>query len=426
MKHLKIAFLALLLITSFSNVTAQDAENPWMLTVGTNFIDISTNTDKTGGYFGLYDIGGNHVNVLWYPTYFALDRALGEKGNWALGLANTINRVDSPWGGSDKTYYALDLNAKYNFHVKWWNPFIYAGGGYNWIGSENGWGVNFGAGMNFWISDHVGIGWTSGWKGVYTSDDFELFQNSIGITWKFGAKKAVEIIETDSDGDGVDDCCDECPDVVGLAEFNGCADTDGDGIPDPQDECPEEAGPVETNGCPDMDGDGTPDKDDACPEVPGPKTNAGCPFKDTDKDGVIDLIDRCIETPGPADNDGCPVVEDVTDAINALARTLYFDTGKATFKDETIGRLDIMADILGNFPLAKFHIEGHADSTGSDQINDSLSARRANAVRDYLISKGVIADNLTAQGYGSKNPIDTNDTVAGKANNRRVEVKLAE
>ena len=68
-------------------------------------------------------------------------------------------------------------------------------------------------------------------------------------------------------------------------------DTDGDGIPDPQDDCPEEAGPAENNGCPDTDGDGVLDKDDACPDVAGPKTNAGCPFKDTDGDGVIDTLD---------------------------------------------------------------------------------------------------------------------------------------
>jgi outer membrane protein OmpA-like peptidoglycan-associated protein len=174
-----------------------------------------------------------------------------------------------------------------------------------------------------------------------------------------------------------------------------------------------------------MDMDETPDKDDACPEVPGPKTNAGCPFKDTDQDGVIDLIDRCIETPGPAENDGCPVVEDVVDAIKELARTVYFDTGKATFKPETIGRLDMMAAILTDFPLAKWNINGYCDNTGSDAINLRLSDQRANAVRSYLISKGIIADNLTAKGYGSANPIESNDTAAGRAVNRRVEVVLA-
>lgn len=432
MKHLKIAILALLLTASYSNVNAQDEENPWMINFSTNFIDISTNSDKTGGYFGLYDIGGNDVNVLPWLSELSVGRYLGK--NFSLELAGAFNQVDRPWGNRDQvSYFGLDLNAKYDFHVKWWNPFLYAGISENWIGATAGFGFQFGAGMNFWVSDHFGFNWTSGYKQVYTPTDFHLFQNSLGIAWKFGRNKNAVVEEAelayadrDNDGDGVLNCCDACPEVAGLLEFDGCPDTDGDGIIDSEDACPTESGPAETMGCPDMDEDGTPDKDDACPEVAGPKTNAGCPFKDTDEDGVIDLIDRCVEIPGPAENDGCPEVADVMDAIRELARTVYFDLGKATFKEETLGRLDVMAEILTQFPNVKFDVEGYADNTGTDAVNKPLSDRRANAVRNYLISKGVIADNLTATGYGSSNPIDTNDTVAGRANNRRVEVKIAE
>ena len=82
------------------------------------------------------------------------------------------------------------------------------------------------------------------------------------------------------------------------------------------------------------------------------------------------------------------------------------------------------AAVMNQFPNAKFAIEGHTDSTGNDKINDPLSQDRANAVRDYLISKGISANRLTAEGFGSKRPIDTNNTAAGRANNRRTEVRL--
>jgi outer membrane protein OmpA-like peptidoglycan-associated protein len=435
MKHLKIAVLALLLIASYSNVTAQDEQNPWLLNFGTNFIDISTPTDKTSGYFGLYDFGGNDVN--WMPYLSTLEFSRHITGGLTAGLTGTVNQVDQPSGmGSDVTFFGLDLNAKYNFNLSWWNPFIFAGISENWVGTSNGFGYQFGLGMNFWISDHVGINWTTDYKQVNTSTDFHMFQNNFGVVWKFGRdKNAAEIdaleedllyAERDLDMDGILNCCDACPEVPGLAEFDGCPDTDGDGIIDSEDKCPTVAGPKSTKGCPDMDGDGTADKDDACPEVPGPKTNAGCPFKDTDEDGVIDLIDRCVETPGPAENEGCPVVEDVLDAIAELARTVYFDTGKATFKPETIGRLDMMAAILVDFPQAKWNVNGYTDNTGGDALNMRLSEARANAVRNYLTSKGISAANLTAKGYGATNFIESNDTAAGRAVNRRVEVKLAQ
>lgn len=452
MKHLKIAVLALLLITSYYNVSAQDEQSPWLLNFGTNMIDISTTSDKTSGYFGLYDFGGNDVN--WMPYLSTLEVSRYITGGLTAGLTGTLNRVDQPSGlGNDVTFFGLDLNAKYNFNVKWWNPFIFAGISENWVGTANGFGYQFGLGMNFWITDHFGINWTTDYKKVDTPYDFDMYQNNFGVVWKFGRNDSdgdgirdkddlcpdvpgtAEFfgcptadgpgVMSDMDGDGIGDCCDACPETPGIAQFDGCPDTDGDGIQDLEDECPLEPGYAQTNGCPDMDMDETPDKDDACPETPGPKTNAGCPFKDTDEDGVIDLIDRCVETPGPAENDGCPVVEDVLDAIKELARTVYFDTGKATFKPETIGRLDMMAQILTDFPQAKWNINGYCDSTGSDAINLRLSDQRANAVRSYLISKGVIADNLTAKGYGSANPIESNATAEGRAVNRRVEVVLA-
>jgi Thrombospondin type 3 repeat len=108
----------------------------------------------------------------------------------------------------------------------------------------------------------------------------------------------------DTDGDGVSDKEDICPDIKGLWLFKGCPDTDGDGIKDSEDDCPEHAGPKETKGCPDTDGDGIFDKNDACPKVAGPAKFNGCP--DTDGDGISDSEDECPTKAGSKEFGGCP------------------------------------------------------------------------------------------------------------------------
>ncbi|MNF22847.1 Outer membrane porin F precursor [compost metagenome] len=209
--------------------------------------------------------------------------------------------------------------------------------------------------------------------------------------------------------------------------MNGCPDTDGDGIADGKDACPEVAGLAALNGCPDADGDGVADKDDKCPTVAGPRENGGCPYLDADKDGVYDKDDECPTVAGPASNKGCPeVTAEVLQDLKVQARSIFFNTGKSSFKAgdaATISSLDAIKEILKNYPNAKFSIEGHTDSTGSAKLNQKLSEDRANAVRNVLIEKGVNADNLTAVGYGSSKPVASNKTAKGRAENRRTEVK---
>ncbi|MCB0444810.1 MAG: OmpA family protein, partial [Gelidibacter sp.] len=230
-----------------------------------------------------------------------------------------------------------------------------------------------------------------------------------------------------SDNDGIEDSKDDCPNEAGLAEFNGCPDTDGDGVPDKNDNCPTVAGLKALNGCPDADGDGVADKDDNCPNEAGPAANNGCPWKDTDGDGVLDKDDKCPNEVGTVANNGCPEVkptEEVMKQLNEYARTILFDTGKSSFTKDTDPVLKAMTAIFKEYPQADFAIEGYTDSVGSAKSNQLLSERRANAVRDYLVSNGINADRLTAKGFGEENPIDTNKTAAGRKNNRRVEVKL--
>ncbi len=233
----------------------------------------------------------------------------------------------------------------------------------------------------------------------------------------------------DKDGDGVLDKVDECPETKGPEENFGCPwpDTDGDTILDKDDQCPEEAGEVDNNGCPwpDTDGDGLLDKDDNCPQVAGPSENQGCPWPDTDGDGVLDKDDNCPDIAGTVANNGCPeVTEEVQKTLNEYAKTILFDSGKSSIKAESNQVLTDIVNILNEYPTAKFKVEGHTDSAGSNRLNQRLSDSRANAVKNYLVENGIDQFRLSAIGYGEDRPIATNKTRKGRANNRRVEINL--
>ncbi|MBM3184816.1 MAG: OmpA family protein [Bacteroidetes bacterium] len=258
----------------------------------------------------------------------------------------------------------------------------------------------------------------------------------------------------DRDGDKIIDKNDDCPDVAGLAQFKGCPDTDGDGIPDPEDACPNAAGPKENQGCPDKDGDGLfdfvdgcpdvagpkenngcpwpdtdgdgiLDKDDDCPTIKGPKENKGCPYKDSDNDGLLDKDDDCPMTPGPKENKGCPVIEEeVVEVIQTAFNNLEFETAKDIILDPSKPALDKLADVLTNKPLWKLEISGHTDNVGDDNANLVLSKKRAEALKNYLISKGISANRLTTLYFGETKPIADNNTTEGRKKNRRVEMKI--
>ena len=223
----------------------------------------------------------------------------------------------------------------------------------------------------------------------------------------------------DTDGDGIQDSKDRCPTEAGTAELKGCPDRDGDGVPDIDDRCPDAAGSAELKGCPDRDGDGVPDIDDKCPDKAGPAEHEGCP--DSDGDGVYDNVDKCPDVVGIAANKGCPEIkkEDVR-KIELAAQGIYFDTNKATIQSKSFTNLNTLVDLLKQYPEANVIIEGHTDNVGSAEANKKLSQERAEAVRQYLIDKGIAPERLTAIGYGQEKPEYDNATAAGRTKNRRV------
>jgi OOP family OmpA-OmpF porin len=243
----------------------------------------------------------------------------------------------------------------------------------------------------------------------------------------------------DSDGDGVFDKMDKCPGTPrgATVDANGCpTDTDGDGVVDGLDRCPNSpAGAmVDGSGCPkDSDSDGVFDGIDKCPDTPrGALVDAtGC-HKDTDGDGVADGIDQCPDTnpEWAVDSKGCPIpVSEVMQQFideKSVSVPIQFDSGKDTIKPESEEYLHRVGKVLADWPAAKVEIGGHTDAQGAEKFNETLSAKRADAVKKWLTSNypAIQGGNLSTRGYGESTPIAPNDTPEGMAQNRRVTFTL--
>ena len=453
MKRIKISLASLALVATVGSVQAQDENSKWAIGFGINSVDI-----RTPHQFGdfLKDWGGTKdLNILPAVTKLSVARYIG--AGFSAEIEGSLNKIKKGFDGysEDKSFWSANLQAKYALRrlftteSGWFDPYIKVGGGYTAYESrfddkEGGFKALAGGGINFWFTDHLGVNLQTGYHHGFQKNGTDYFQHSAGIVIKFGSKdtdkdgipdnkdacpEVAGLKEfngcPDTDGDGIPDKDDACPQVKGLKEFNGCPDTDGDGIADKDDACPEVAGPKEFNGCPDTDGDGIADKDDKCPDVAGPAENGGCPWPDTDGDGVLDKDDLCPEVAGPASNKGCPEPnDDDQKRLNQYAKTILFDTGKASIKFQSAEILNQIINVLKKYPNSRFRIEGHTDSTGKKAKNIELSQNRADAVKIYLIQGGIASDRLESKGYGPEKPIASNKNKKGRALNRRVEINL--
>jgi len=254
----------------------------------------------------------------------------------------------------------------------------------------------------------------------------------LGLSLLLNRKKPTPKLDVDSDGDGFLDRVDACPKVGGVAP-DGCPaatdepDTDGDGFKDSVDACVDVPG-TDPDGCPDTDGDGFKDNVDKCPQVAGIAPD-GCPPPDTDGDGIIDANDKCINEPesknGYQDADGCPdTVPKAVVKFSGVIKGIYFDVDKDTIKKTSKKTLDEAIAVLKESDDVRLEISGHTDNTGDHDHNVDLSARRAEAVKKYLVDAGIAAARLTSRGAGPDEPVADNKTKAGKALNRRIEFKL--
>lgn len=235
--------------------------------------------------------------------------------------------------------------------------------------------------------------------------------------------------DTDWDRDGLRNDIDKCPKVPGVASNQGCPidDRDKDGIVDAKDKCPDEPGILVMEGCPpeDVDMDGILDIADRCPTVKGTFKNQGCPEEDSDGDGILNYEDQCPNTPGIREKKGCPKVNDSEKAIlDLVMQNLYFDTDKYDIKPRAVPFLNNLAELLIKQKDWKLSLSGHADDRGSDAHNFELSKYRAESVLFYLLNRGVEREQLQVEYYGEDLPTVTNVNAESRQMNRRVELKF--
>ncbi|HEX5668888.1 MAG TPA: OmpA family protein [Chitinophagaceae bacterium] len=339
-----------------------------------------------------------------------------------------------PASNNDKLLVEADanVNLKLLSDQYWVSPYISAGFGASaWQGYFGAYvPTGLGLQVNFFDETYLFLQAQYRIPVVSGTTASHLFYG-FGLAGNIGKKKEVAPpppppppVPADRDGDGIVDPNDKCPDVPGLAKYEGCPipDSDKDGINDEQDKCPQVPGLAKYQGCPipDTDKDGINDEEDKCPQVPGLARYQGCPIPDTDGDGINDEEDKCPTIPGIPENSGCP-------AINFKSENIQFVTGSATLTSGSKAELNKLVKILNqDYPEIKVVIEGHTDNTGKADKNQVLSEKRAESVKTYLASKKVAVERLSTAGYGADQPIADNATAAGRAKNRRVTFKVSQ
>jgi OOP family OmpA-OmpF porin len=379
---------------------------------------------------------------------FTFGLGLGYQFTECLGTELFVNMTPTKAdpGDVDVDVYPARLDLFYNITPdKALVPYVAAGLGAvtfsnSDVENDTDFMANYGAGLKYYLTDAIALRADVRHLISFTDTQSNLLY-TVGMVFGFGgdrdkAAPAEEpkqeekpaVVDTDSDGDGVADSLDACagtPQGVAV-DSKGCpVDSDGDGVSDDKDTCPgtEKGVTVDDKGCPvvaatveaDSDGDGVADSKDTCADTPkGVAVDEnGCPV-DTDKDGVSDDKDACPGTPigATVNARGCWSIKD-----------LRFETGKTTIMAESLPNLDEVVTVLESNPEMKLEVQGYTDNRGSAAFNKSLSEKRARAVMDYIVSKGIAAERISAKGYGIESPVATNDTAEGRALNRRVELK---
>ena len=428
MKKLTTIILSMLIVGS---VFAQNADKKWAIGLG------------PGAYYNL------EKEDLGFMGEFYLSRFLSPTFDLML-------KTEAGTRGEGFDF----VNPSLNLRLKFFNgqmmsatsaiqPYLFGGVGYMFDNAAEG--VNFkgGVGSKFPISPstslYLELGYIHGIEGerhvnnVLTTVNDNFLKLSGIIEFSFGAGRdsdgdgvpdrrdkcpntppGVQVDEhgcpVDRDGDGVPDYMDDCPDEPGDPKLKGCPDRDGDGIPDKDDECPDTPGLAKFKGCPDTDEDGVPDHLDKCPNTPRgcPVDEHGCPL-DSDGDGVIDCEDKCPNEPGPASNQGCP------DWVELDISNILFDFDKADLKPEARQQLDELIQTLSGSKEYDIVVGGHADNIGPNAYNLRLSERRAQAVVKYLLSKGISNAYVGSNYYGEEKPAVPNTSIQNRRLNRRVE-----
>ena len=479
MKKITLIAIIAFIAVSFS-LRAQNSEYKWAIGINWQYQDFNVVDLKFPDQFNYTKWQGYH-----FPSAVSVGLSLNPSfivfGQFGISQLEYDRMASIGQPLSNNKIWTGDLNLAYKFangyimkESSWFDPYVYLGLGASSIKDKNVTnGTTYlkqvtGVGFNFWLTETVALNFQGALDNVLapklstTNEKRGNYMHyTFGVKFRFGAKDTdkdgvkdkddlcpqtpgkVELAGCpDKDNDGIADKDDACPDVAGKAEFKGCPDTDGDGIPDKDDACPTVAGKSDLKGCPDRDNDGIADKDDKCPDVAGKKELAGCPdrdgdgiadndddcpdvkglaqFKgcpDTDGDGVPDNLDKCPEVFGVASNYGCP------DVKFEVFKVVYFNSDQSVPITKYTSVLDDVVNILNANSDVTISVEGYADSRESENYNLRLSEKRADYVINYLVKKGIAKDRLVKKFFGEANPAASNKTAAGRALNRRVEIK---
>ncbi|HEU5169203.1 MAG TPA: OmpA family protein [Gemmatimonadales bacterium] len=442
-----------------------------------------TALDDTTGYGTGY--GGTGRLGLWLPLRFSLEgelsyvRAKPQAGGDAVGVTSVGGSLLYNIPLSERNFFHLRAglgSISYGECAPQSTP------GAGACGSAGTWSA--GAGFRIGITPTLLVRADGTVQRNISSSDafgqrkFSNFGGTLGLSLMLGSKALV-----DADGDGVIDADDDCPGTRAGALVNrkGCpTDADNDGVADGIDRCPATPAGVRTgeNGCPlDEDNDAIPDGIDRCPGTPaGAAVNAfgcssdadrdqvpdgldrcpdtppgatvdalGCP-NDTDGDEVLDGLDRCPDTP-PAtrvDREGCPsdgarpqkrpapppapppapapAPTPAAAPRPVVLRDAAFALGSARLRAEAYPVLDSIANVLLATSALRVEVGAHTASSRSQTDSRQLATLRIEAVRSYLINKGIRPQQLVPKFYGATAPITSDTTVTGRATNRRIEI----
>lgn len=365
-----------------------------------------------------------YVNPFMGFQYFDHDRDLSEAATFGVGLEYrflphvaaeaVFSRGDADRKRGAPEYstfkdYRLDALFYFAEPSDTWNPYVATGGGHTdfeqlGTGHAGETRVNMGGGFRYNVNDTFSL--RADVRELYSLDeeDFDTlatlgFSIALGIPGTGDSDKKEE--PRDSDNDGVPNNQDSCSGTAAgvTVDSSGCeADIDNDGVVNSKDQC------ANTPAGADVD-------------------STGCEM-DSDHDGVVDGKDECSGTKAGADVDETGCVGTVEE-VETFTLEIQFPLNKADIGDKYDSELRQVADFLDENPGTTVEIGGHSDSSGKAAYNQQLSEERAKSVADRLTDRlDVSSDRVSYKGYGESEPVASNATKAGRADNRRVEAKV--
>jgi len=407
----KILLSSALLLASATMVQAQDYKYEVSPMIGYNIAEGNLGMKSDGYFVGGLELQANSADSKISPEFSVF----------------VSPSADYAKKGSTKVYRGA-FNGVYTFDaLSSIVPFAKLGGGIEKISSErygndDGFFLDGGAGIKIPFTEQLAFKaeaiYMAKINHIHAGNADSNLMTLVGLTYSFGAmaQKEVPVVAEVVEKEEVV----IVPAVVVVPQEK---DTDGDGVYDALDKCPNtpENSTVGADGCPvvfDDDHDGVANAVDTCPNTPvGTKVDAtGCD-EDMDHDGVLNVNDICANTPlGEAvNNDGCP---------KSIDLHINFENNSFKVKKDSYSRIADYANFLKKYTNYSAKIVGYTDSRGSALYNQRLSEKRAREVKRMLIADGVNPAQLSSKGRGEANPIATNATREGRAKNRRIEAEL--